>query len=580
MDEDKCFLHYEQRAQEQSYETNNAHPFTRVKAWSRLSVLRPDQKTSRLWLMPSLIVAGIVAVPLMAVLASLFAPSTDAWSHISSTVLGSYLTNTLTLMALVSILSLLPGVGCAWLVAACEFPGRRYFDWLLIVPLAAPAYVVAYAYTDLLDVSGPLQSGVRELLGLSINEFAISGFRSLPGAAIVLSLVLYPYIYLLARTSFASRSGAQFEAARVLGLSPYRAFWRIALPSARPAIAGGLALVLMETLADFGVVDYFAVPTFSTGIFRTWIGLGDKTAALKLAAIMLLFVLMLVTLEGATRKGRPDPRDHRRPRAMRLRGLRAALACLACLTPVALGFILPVAVLLGYQLGSGGDQLLGRGFWEFSFNSARVSAVAALLAAVLALLMSYCNRQKPGRAGALLIRLGTLGYALPGMLLAVGLLGPIGMLDRHLTVWLRDAVGYGGGLVLSGTTALLIYAYLCRFMTVAFNTVDAGLQGIPVALDASARSLGATPGEVMRRIHLPLLRPSLAAAALLVFVDAMRELPATLMLRPFGFETLATRVYRLASDERLAEASSAALAIVLLGLIPVLLVHRLAKARA
>jgi iron(III) transport system permease protein len=202
------------------------------------------------------------------------------------------------------------------------------------------------------------------------------------------------------------------------------------------------------------------------------------------------------------------------------------------------------------------------------------------LAAVLALLMSYCNRQQPGRAGALLIRLGTLGYALPGMLLAVGLLGPIGMLDRHLTVWLRDALGYGGGLVLSGTTALLIYAYLCRFMTVAFNTVDAGLQGIPVALDASARSLGATPGEVMRRIHLPLLRPSLAAAALLVFVDAMRELPATLMLRPFGFETLATRVYRLASDERLAEASSAALAIVLLGLIPVLLVHRLAKARA
>ena len=542
-------------------------------------MLRQDQSASRLWLMPSLLVAAIVAIPLLAVLASLLAPATDGWSHILSTVLGGYLTNTISLMVLVGVLSLLPGVGCAWLVAACEFPGRRYFDWLLVVPLAAPAYVVAYAYTDLLDVSGPLQSGVRELLGLSVADFAISGFRSLPGAAIVLSLVLYPYIYLLAKTSFSSRSGAQFEAARVLGLSPYRAFWHVALPSARPAIAGGLALVLMETLADFGVVDYFAVPTFSTGIFRTWIGLGDKTAALKLAAIMLLFVLILITLEGATRKGRPDPQDHRRPRSMRLTGLRAGLACLACLTPVVLGFILPVAVLLGYKLGSGGDQLLGRGFWEFSFNSARVSSVAALLAALLALLMGYANRQKPGRAGALLIRFGTLGYALPGMLLAVGLLGPIGALDRHLTVWLRDAVGYSGGLVLSGTTALLIYAYLCRFMTVAFNTVDAGLQGIPVALDASARSLGATPGEVVRRIHLPLLRPSLAAAALLVFVDAMRELPATLMLRPFGFETLATRVYRLASDERLAEASSAALTIVLLGLLPVLLVHRLNSSR-
>lgn len=537
----------------------------------------PGSRPSRLWLIPSLLVAGIIAIPLLAVLAALVAPPTDAWSHIWSTVLGGYVTNTLALMVLVGLMSLVPGVGCAWLVAACEFPGRRYFDWLLVVPLAAPAYVVAYAYTDLLAVSGPLQSGIRELLGLSVADFAISGFRSLPGAAIVLSLVLYPYIYLLARTSFSSRSGAQFEAARVLGLSPYRAFWRVALPSARPAIAGGLALVLMETLADFGVVDYFAVPTFSTGIFRTWIGLGDKTAALKLAAIMLLFVLVLVTLESATRKGRPDPRDHRRPRSMRLTGLRAALACLACATPVVLGFILPVAVLLGYELSSGGDQLLGRGFWEFSFNSARVSSVAALLAALLALLMSYSKRQSPGPLGAWLIRFGTLGYALPGMLLAVGLLGPIGMLDRHLSGWLRDAFGYSGGLVLSGTTALLIYAYLCRFMTVAFNTVDAGLQGIPAALDASARSLGATPGEVVRRVHLPLLRPSLAAAALLVFVDTMRELPATLMLRPFGFETLATRVYRLASDERLAEASSAALAIILLGLLPVLLVHRLAK---
>jgi len=540
-------------------------------------MLRQDQSTSRLWLIPSLVAASIVAIPLLAVLASLIAPPTDAWSHIWSTVLGGYLSNTISLMVLVGILSLLPGVGCAWLVAACEFPGRRYFDWLLVVPLAAPAYVVAYAYTDLLDVSGPLQSGLREFLGLSIDNFAFSGFRSLPGAAIVLSLVLYPYIYLLARTSFSSRSGAQFEAARVLGLSPYRAFWHVALPSARPAIAGGLALVLMETLADFGVVDYFAVPTFSTGIFRTWIGLGDKTAALKLAALMLLFVLILITLEGATRKGRPDPRDYRQPRSMRLRGLRGGLACLACATPVVLGFILPVAVLLGYKLSSGGDQLLGRGFWEFSFNSARVSSIAALLAALLALLMSYSRRQSPGPVGAWLIRLGTLGYALPGMLLAVGLLGPIGMLDRHLTGWLRDAFGYSGGLVLSGTTVLLIYAYLCRFITVAFNTVDAGLQGIPTALDASARSLGATPDELVRRIHLPLLRPSLAAAVLLVFVDVMRELPATLMLRPFGFETLATRVYRLASDERLAEASSAALAIVLLGLLPVLLVHRLAK---
>lgn len=550
-------------------------------------MLSAGRSASRLWLIPPLLAAAIVALPLLAVTASLFAPGSEAWSHILRTVMAGYVFNTLALMLLVSLFALVPGVGCAWLVASCTFPGRRYFDWLLVLPLAAPAYVLAYAYTDLLEVSGPVQGAIRQLLGLGIDEFAISGIRSLPGAAAMLALVLYPYIYLLARTSFATRSGAQFEAARVLGLSPGRAFWRVALPAARPAIAGGLALVLMETLADFGVVDYFAVPTFSTGIYRTWIGLGDKTAAMKLAAVMLLFVAVLVALETGTCKGRPDARDHRQPRTTQLRGGRALLAVLACAAPVLLGFVLPVAVLLSYQLGSGGDQLLGRGFIDYTLNSTRVSLAAALLATALGLLMSYALRQDRNQAGlraggswrGLLTRLGTLGYALPGMLLAVGLLGPVGAVDQALSRWARDLLGYQGGLVLSGTTILLVYAYVCRFMTVAFNTVDAGLDSIPRAMDAGARSLGATPWGVVRRIHLPQLRSSLAAAALLVFVDAMRELPATLLLRPFNFDTLATRVYRLASDERLAEASSAALTIVLLGLIPVLLVHRISHRR-
>lgn len=547
--------------------------------------LRTGRSTSRLWLLPSVLATAAVAVPLIAVVFAAFAPGSEGWSHIVSTVMADYVLNTLALMALVSILALIPGVGCAWLVATCAFPGRRYFDWLLVLPLAAPAYVLAYAYTDLLEVSGPVQNAVRQVLGLGIDSFSIGGIRSLPGAAAMLALVLYPYIYLLARTSFATRSGAQFEAARVLGMSPGRAFWHIALPSARPAIAGGLALVLMETLADFGVVDYFAVPTFSTGIYRTWIGLGDKTAAMKLAAVMLLFVAVLVMAEAATRKGRPDARDHRRPRTLQLKGVAALLASVACAIPVMLGFVLPVLVLVGYQLQSGGDQLLGRGFMSYAFNSASVSLAAALIATSLGLLMSYALRQgnSAGKdrisGGAVLTRLGTLGYALPGMLLAVGLLGPVGALDQALTRWMRDGFGYSGGLLLSGTVVLLVYAYVCRFMTVAFNTVDSGLQAIPPAMDAGARSLGAGPLTVVRRIHLPLLTPSLAAASLLVFVDAMRELPATLLLRPFNFDTLATRVYRLASDERLAEASSAALTIVLLGLIPVLLVHRIGSRR-
>lgn len=542
-------------------------------------MLTDTRHASRAWLLPSLAAAAIVALPLVAVLVSLFAPANEAWSHIVSTVLGDYLLNTLALMLLVALMALIPGVGCAWLVAACDFPGRRYFDWLLVLPLAAPAYVLAYAYTDLLEVSGPLQSTIRSIFGLSIEQFAVRGVRSLPGAAWMLAVVLYPYIYLLTRTSFAARSGTQFHAARVLGLSAWQAFWRVALPPARPAIAGGLALVLMETLADFGVVDYFGVPTFSTGIFRTWLGLGDKTAALKLAALMLMFVAVLVVIEGMTRKGQPDPRDLRQAQRMSLRGWRACLASAACALPVLLGFVVPVLLLLGYQLTSGGDQLLGRGFMDFGLNSFRVSLLAALIAAALALLMSYSSRQNPGRTTALLTRAGTLGYALPGMLLAVGLLGPIGIFDRHLSGWLRDEFNYSGGLLLTGTTLLLVYAYVCRFMTVAYNTVDAGLCAIPPAMDASARSLGETSLGVLRRIHWPLLRPSLTAAALLVFVDAMRELPATLLLRPFDFDTLATRVYRLASDERLAEASSSALTIVLLGLIPVLLVHRMSKQR-
>ena len=532
---------------------------------------------SRLWLLPAILAAGIVAVPLLAVLWSLFAPDSAGWQHIAGTVLPGYVLNTLGLMLLVGLLSLLPGVGCAWLVAACEFPGKRHFDWLLVLPLAAPAYVVAYAYTDLLDVSGPVQSGLRGLLGLGLDEFSVSGIRSLPGAALMLALVLYPYVYLLARTSFARRSHNQFNAARVLGVSAFGAFWRVALPAARPAIAGGLALVLMETLADFGVVDYFAVPTLSTGIFRTWLGLGDKTAALRLAALMLLFVAMLVTAESLSRRGSPDPRDQSLAASIRLGGWRAALAWLACALPVTLGFVLPVAVLLGYMLGSG--SLSGRGFVGLSLNSASVSLAAALIATGLALLVSYSKRRQASRLGDALTRFGTLGYALPGMLLAVGLLGPVGALDRSLATWLRDGFGYSGGLLLSGTTVLLIYAYVCRFMTVAFNTVDAGLSGIPPALDAAARSLGARPHKLLRHIHLPLLAPSLVSAALLVFVDAMRELPATLMLRPFDFDTLATRVYRLASDERLSEAALPALAIVLIGLIPVLLVHRITKGR-
>lgn len=533
------------------------------------------------WSAGSLLVAALMAVPIISVLGYAFAPEDAAWIHLRETTLWNYGVNTLVLMISVGALASAIGVTTAWLVAATEFPGRRVFAWLLVVPLAAPAYVVAYLYTDLLTFSGPVQTWLRGAFDLMPGEYWFPTVRSLPGAAILLSLVLYPYIYLLARAAFSAQAGAQFEVARTLGLNARQAFFRVALPGARPAIMGGLALVLMEVLADFGVVDYFAIPTFSTGIFRTWFAMGEKLAALKLAGAMLLFVVALVAIEAASRRGRFDDgaRGGRERYRMDLSRGWGIVAAVACALPVALGFLIPVAVLTVYSI-EGGDQLLGRGFIDFAQNSITVAVIAAAGATALALLLAYAQRLSQARLTKSAIRVSTLGYALPGTLLAVALLGPVGGLDRALTGFLGDVFGWNGGLVLTGTIALLVYAYVVRFLTVSFNAVSGSLAGVSPAMDAAARSLGSTPGQVVRRIHLPLIRPGVAAAALLVFVDVMRELPATLILRPFNFETLATRVYRLASDERLAEASTAAVAIVLIGLLPVILLNRLGQSRS
>ena len=527
------------------------------------------------WTLASSLISLLVALPILVLLYYLFIPGGDTWEHLKDTTLPGYVINSLSLMGLVAVFASLLGVPTAWLVAATDFPGRKVLSWLLVLPLAAPAYVIAYLYTGLLDFSGPVQSWLRATFDLTAGEYWFPAIRNITGAALLLSLVLYPYIYLLARAAFSARAGIHFEAARSLGKSPFSAFMRVALPAARPAIAGGLALVLMETLADFGVVDYFSIPTFSTGIFRTWIAMGEKLAAMKLAAVMLVFVFALVGFESLSRRGRFDSGTNygkiTRIQLNRGKGLTAAIVCLL---PVMFGFLIPMISLLAYSM-SGGDQLFGRSFSEYIINSVSVALIAALLATLVALLLAYTQRLSNSAITKATIRISTLGYALPGLLLAIGLLGPTSEYDRVLTGFLADNFGWSGGLVLTGTVALLIYAYVIRFLTVSFNTVSGGLQNISPSMDAAARSLGSTPRQVVSRVHIPLLKPSLAIATLLVFVDVMRELPATLILRPFNFETLATRVYRLASDERLAEASTAALAIVLVGLVPVLLLNRL-----
>lgn len=532
------------------------------------------------WSIGAFVLAGLAALPILAILVSAPNGGFEAIAHLARTVLGSYIANTLLLMVMAGGIALVVGTSCAWLVSAARFPGRSVLAWALVLPLAVPAYIAAYLYADLLDFSGPVQSALRGVTGLGVGEYWFPRMRSLPGGAFVLGIVLYPYVYLLARAAFSAQSVSQFRAARSLGAGPSRAFWQVALPAARPAIAGGLALVLMEVLADFGVAQYFAIPTFSTGIFRSWLSMGDKQAALKLAAMMLLFVIALIVLEARTRQGRSASKDARADGEplVQLSPLGKALAMIICTIPVLLGFVIPAAHLLSMSVSDAAINAAGD-LWSYAGGSLWLGLGAAFVCVIAALLLAFAKARSESDLVKASIRVSTLGYALPGALLAVGLLAPLGAADVTISRFARDVFGYSGGLILTGTGAILVYALSVRFLTVAYNSVDGGMSKIPPSLAAAARSLGAGPAKVLTRIYAPLLSPSLAAAAALVFIDTVRELPATLILRPFNLETLATRTYRLASDERLVEASIPALILLAAGLLPVLLLTRTSQGR-
>ena len=532
-------------------------------------------RNSPAWLSGVLFISIPVALPIGVLLYAMIAPidlsdqSAIVWPHIRETVLSTYLSNTLALMILVGTFSAVIGIGTAWLSAKYTFPLSKLLVPALVLPLAAPAYVVGYVYADLLEFSGPIQSFIREVFNLQLGEYYFPPIRSLGGAAIVISFVLYPYIYLLARTSFIQQSMSLHEAARVLGADSNRVFWRVALPVARPAVAGGLALVLMETVADYGVVEHFGVPTFTTGIFRTWYAMGAHSAALQLAGWLFVIVALLVIAERFARRGhRFNPISNQKTNVSRpLVGLAGIAAAAACATPVIIGFVIPFFILMSHAI-SVGDPMLGKGFSNLLINSLYVAALASLVCAIAALWLNYAERLRSGIWMKLMIRIATLGYAIPGMVLAVGLLVPLTFVDRALTGFLRENLDSFSGLVITGSIAGLIFVYVARFLTVAYNSTHTGMEALHYNLDVAARSLGASPNRVLRQIHIPLLRPALLTGGLLVFIDVMKELPATLILRPFNFETLATRVYRLAADERLSEASTAALSIIFIGLIP------------
>jgi iron(III) transport system permease protein len=523
----------------------------------------------------ALVVALLILAPIAAVVGNVLLPGASTWAHLAATVLPAYVANTVWLLLGVSAGVISIGVLAAWLVSAYRFPGRRVLEWALILPLAMPAYVMAYAYTDWLQFTGPVQSSLRELTGWQAREYWFPEIRSLYGAAAMFSFALYPYVYLLARNAFLAQSRSSVEAARLAGLGPWGSFFRAALPLARPAIAAGTALALMETLADFGVVSYFAIETFTTGIFKAWLSLGDLVAAAQLATCLIGFVIVVLALERWNRRGaRFHDTSLRKPQpAQRLRGAAAAAACLACGAPVLFGFVLPAAILLRLALDAGAPAS-GTRILALVSNTFSLAAITAILAIVLAVMLGYAARLSTGRLVTWASRGAALGYAIPGAVIAVGIMVPLGRLDNAFAEWLDGAFGIDVGLLFTGTIAALVYAYIVRFLAVALQSVEAGLARVTPSMDDAARSLGVGPFATLRRVHAPLLSTSLLTATLLVFVDTMKELPATLALRPFNFDTLAVAAYTLTQDERLGEAALPSLVIVAVGLLPLVLVSR------
>ncbi len=535
------------------------------------------------WLVSSILVTAVLLLPIITICAYLFAPTSENWGHLVETVLPSYVWNSIWLMIGVTIGAGTIGTATAWLTSMYRFPGRRIFIWALLLPLAMPAYIIAYTYTGMLDSSGPLQEWIRSTFDLQYNEYWFPEIRSLGGAVTMFSLVLYPYVYLLARAAFINQSVCVLEASRSLGCSSWSSFFQVALPLARPAIVAGLSLALMETLADYGTVQYFGVSTFTTGIFRTWFGMYDPVAASQLSALLMIFVFGLIMLERWSRsraRFHHTTNTYQRLPEVQLKPSHAWAATCVCLLPLLFGFLVPLIQLVLWAIETF-DEMVDARFIVLAKNSFLLAGAAAVVALIPALLLGYGNRAYPSRLMQVCTRLASMGYAIPGTVIAIGILIPFGALDNSVNSWMKTNFNVSTGLLFSGTIFILLFAYTVRFLAVSLQTVEAGLGKVKPSMDDSARSMGLSQGQVLKRVHLPIMKGSLFTAMVIVFVDVLKELPATLVLRPFNFNTLAVRAYELASDERLADSSTAALAIVAVGILPVIILSAaIARSRA
>ena len=543
---------------------------------SQIYTTKPKRRRIDPWSVGAFAIATMVMVPIFAVIWFALTPTENIWPHMMRTTLPRYLSNTGVLMVSVGAITAVVGTGAAWLVVMYRFPGRGVLQWALLMPLAVPAYVGAYALVDFLEYAGPVQTSLRDAFGwTSPRDYWFPAIRTRQAAIVVLSAALYPYVYLLARAAFREQSGSAFEVARALGAGPWGRFFRVGLPLARPAIAAAVAIVMMETVNDYGTVDYFAVQTLTTGIFSVWLQGGNLGGAAQLATTMLAVIVLLVLAEKVSRRKIRvfgSARGARPVAPELLLGWKAWTATALCLFPLLLGFVLPVTVIMTHAFDAG--MWLAPGLRRAVTHTVTVGGIAALITVLGGVFMVYGVRLSRHRLPALLMPVTAIGYAAPGAVLGLGILVPLAAFDNRLA----DAVVAAGftdpGLIFTGSAAALVLAYVVRFFAIAQGTADAALGRVSPSLPMAARSLGRTAGGTLRAVHLPLVRASLGSALLLVFVDIVKELPATLLLRPFNYETLATRVHAKASLENLSEAAPAALMITLVGLAAVALLAR------
>jgi iron(III) transport system permease protein len=541
-------------------------------------IMAPNATRIRIdpWSVGAALIAALVLLPICAVVWFALTPTENIWPHLVSTTLPRYLSNTAVAMFSVGALAALIGTGAAWLVVMYQFPGRKWLQWALLMPLAVPGYVGAYAMVDLLEYAGPVQTALRDFFGWKTPaDYWFPPVRARWAAIVVISASLFPYVYLLARAAFREQSGAGYEVARALGVGPWGRFFRVGLPLARPAIAAGTAVVMMETVNDFGTFDYFAVQTLTTGIFTTWLQAGNLGGAAQIATLVLSLVVILVTLEKISRRRSRffnTARGQRPVTSLPLTGVSAWLATFACFIPLFVGFLLPVGVLISNSVHA--DQWVEPGLLRALSHTLIVGAAAAVLTVLGGLLMVYGVRMSGKQLPRLLMPVTAIGYAVPGAILGIGILVPLAAFDNKLADGILALTGWDPGLMLTGTAAALVIAYVVRFFAIAQGAADAALGRVSPSLPMAARSLGQTAGGALRRVYAPLLRASIGSTLLLVFVDSVKELPATLLLRPFNYNTLATRVYEKASLELLPEAAPAALMICIVGLFAVGLLAR------